>query len=118
MTSQATKQARSHILDLCSPAATEEISDKVLGLPLGKPLSSLRTPLQTQWSGVAARFTTEQKHHLPFSKRFFIVYCAALWRLCAGYLRVCRVVPRPVREPAYSCHPPSRRGDQWRLHFL
>ena len=83
MTSQATKQARSHILDLCSPAATEEISDKVLGLPLGKPLSSLRTPLQTQWSGVAARFTTEQKHHLPFSKRFFIVYCAALWRLCA-----------------------------------
>ncbi|MEW5697382.1 hypothetical protein [Pseudomonas synxantha] len=53
-------------------------------MPLGNRLSGLRTPLQTQRSGVAARFNTEQKHHLPFSRRFFIVYCAALWRLCAG----------------------------------
>ncbi|MGF6098489.1 DUF6124 family protein [Pseudomonas sp. 18175] len=32
----------------------EEISDKVLRWPLGKPLSSLRTPLQTQWAGASA----------------------------------------------------------------
>ena len=35
----------------------EEISDKDLGLPLGNVISSLRTPLQTQRSGVAARIT-------------------------------------------------------------
>ncbi|KAI1694742.1 hypothetical protein Ddc_21869 [Ditylenchus destructor] len=38
------EQARSHILDLCPPAATAEMSDKVLRRPLGKPLTSLRTP--------------------------------------------------------------------------
>jgi hypothetical protein len=27
------------------------------------------------------------------------------WWLCVGDLRVCRFVPFPVRQPAYSCHP-------------
>ncbi|CAN2965882.1 hypothetical protein METHPM2_1050015 [Pseudomonas sp. PM2] len=44
-------------LDLCATGITEEISDKDLGLPLGNLISSLRTPLQMQRSGVAARIT-------------------------------------------------------------
>ena len=44
-------------LDLCAVGTAEDISDKDLGLPLGNLISSLRTPLQMQRSGVAARIT-------------------------------------------------------------
>ncbi len=83
-----------------------ETSYKALRLSLGHSVSSLRTPLHTQRSGVAARISSDAKaSSCPFSWRFFVVYCAALWRLCAGYLRVCRCSGESVREPAYSCHP-------------
>lgn len=70
--SQSSQASQLPHLDLCTSAAIEEISDRVLGLPLGKPLSSLRTPLQTQWSGVAARFTNAQKRHCPLSVDAFL----------------------------------------------
>ena len=57
--SQPSQASQLPQLDGCVPVVTEEISDKVFGLPLGTGLPSLRTPLQMQWSGVAARFTTE-----------------------------------------------------------
>ena len=96
-----------------------EISDSDLRLSLGNAISSLRTPLQTQRSGVAARISSDAKAlSCPFSWRFFIVYCAALWWLCAGYLRVCRCSGEPVREPAYSYHPiASRRSVVAPLYF-
>ncbi len=56
LTHRFREQARTQ-LDLCVPGTDEEISDMGLGLPLGTPLPSLRTPLQTQRTGVAARIT-------------------------------------------------------------
>jgi len=59
-------------LDVRADSTTGEISDKVLRLPLGNSLSSLRTPLQTQWAGVAARLTNAQKRHCPLSVDAFL----------------------------------------------
>ena len=111
------EQARSHILDLCSPAATEEISDKVLRLPLGKPLSSLRTPLQTQWAGVAARIFKEQKHYRPLSVDAFLASTVRRYGGCArdtfGYAGLLLDRSANLRTAVTL----SRRGDQWQLHF-
>ncbi|PMZ97924.1 hypothetical protein C1X28_28505, partial [Pseudomonas sp. FW305-BF15] len=35
--------------------------------------------------------------------------CTPLWRLCAGDLRVNRVLRSPGFQPAYSCHPFVRK---------
>ncbi len=95
-----------------------ETSYKSLRLSLGRWNSSLCTPLQTQRSGVAARISPDAKaSSSPFSWRFFIVYCAALWRLCAGYLRVCRLFRRIGPRTCVQLPPPSCRGDQWQLLF-
>ena len=58
-----------------------------------------------------------QAHRRPHydCRRFFCARESVLWRLCAGYPRVCRVPLSPVRQPAYSCHPYSFDGDQWQL---
>jgi len=38
-------------------------------------------------------------------ERCFHTCKIALWRLCAGDLKVCRFSLLPVRQPAYNCHP-------------
>jgi hypothetical protein len=52
-------------------------------LPLGTLLFSLRTPLHTQWSGVAARFTNAQKRHCPLSVGAFLSSTVRRYGGCA-----------------------------------
>ncbi|MGF6704091.1 hypothetical protein ABIA58_000931 [Pseudomonas frederiksbergensis] len=56
-------------------------------------------------------------HNRSTWQQHFCVCRFVLWRLCAGYLRVCRVTQISVREPAYSCHLKLRRGNWKWLHF-
>ncbi|BDB21138.1 hypothetical protein cym2001_45030 [Pseudomonas sp. CYM-20-01] len=104
-------------LDVRAAGTTGEISDKVLRLPLGNSLSSLRTPLQTQWTGVAARIFKEQKHYRPLSVDAFLASTVRRYGGCArdtlGYAGLLLDRSANLRTAVT----PSRRGDQWQLHF-
>ncbi|TFY86838.1 hypothetical protein DYL59_20950 [Pseudomonas kairouanensis] len=59
------------------------MSDKDLRLPLGTSISSLRTPLQTQWSGVAARIPMDAKPHRLLSVGAFLSSTVRRYGGCA-----------------------------------
>ena len=47
------------------------------------------------------------------------LFCArdvALWRWCAGHLRVCRAPFVPVGQPAYCCHLNLLGRERWQFH--
>ncbi len=86
-----------------------ETSDRDLGLLVGKSISSLRAPLQTQRAGVAARVNSGAKRHCPLSVDAFLSSTVRRHGGCAwdtfGYAGFLI----PVREPAYSYHPIASR---------
>lgn len=49
-------------------------------------------------------------------RRFFCARDVALWRWCAGHLRVCRAPFVPVGQPAYCCHPNLLGRERWQFH--
>ncbi len=49
-------------------------------------------------------------------RRFFCARDVALWRWCAGHLRVCRAPFVPVGQPAYCCHLNLLGRERWQFH--
>lgn len=49
-------------------------------------------------------------------RRFFCASDVALWRWCAGHLRVCRAPFVPVGQPAYCCHLNLLGRERWQFH--
>lgn len=71
---------------ICFPGIWQtftEISDKSLRLSLGHSISSLRTPVQTQRSGVAARIPMDAKRHRLLSVGAFLSSTVRRYGGCA-----------------------------------
>ncbi|RMQ79669.1 hypothetical protein ALP99_04915, partial [Pseudomonas syringae pv. tomato] len=60
--------------------------------------------MQNQRLGLATQRKDKNTHHRKAADSIGLTF--ALWRLCAGDLRVCRGLSFcPVRQPSHSCHP-------------